>query len=452
MNQISLKEKLGYSFGEFAASSLWQGIIFFLPVFYTDTFGITPGQVASLFLIVKFFDALNDPIMGIIADRTNTRWGKYRPYLIWFGIPIAVAFVLMFSTPAIEGNLKLLYAYGTHFMVLIFYTIIMIPYNSLIGVVSSNPKERTSLSSFKLVFAYGATMLVQYMGVNMVDKLGGGNDALGYKYTMMIIAALSVVALFVVFITTRERVKPISSERNKIRQDFADLGKNKPWWILVGVSLMTLIYIVVRSGAIMYYFEYFVGSKKLAAAFMVSGTIAVAIGVLPTTYLSQKFGKIRLFILANIVIILTSIGFFFARPENIVLIFALQIIFSLASGPGIPLIFSMLADAADYSEWKTGRRATALVYSTSTFAQKMGVAFGGAIAMWVLAGFGYEAKMVQSAESLFGIRLVLSWIPAGIALIGTVLLFFYDLDHKKLETIEADLEQRRVDAKMEDEE
>lgn len=452
MNQISLKEKLGYSFGEFAASSLWQGIIFFLPVFYTDTFGITPGQVASLFLIVKFFDALNDPIMGIIADRTNTRWGKYRPYLIWFGIPIAIAFVLMFSTPAIEGNLKLLYAYGTHFMVLIFYTIIMIPYNSLIGVVSSNPKERTSLSSFKLVFAYGATMLVQFMGVNMVDKLGGGNDALGYKYTMMIIAALSVVALFVVFITTRERVKPISSERTKIRQDFADLGKNKPWWILVGVSLMTLIYIVVRSGAIMYYFEYFVGSKKLAAAFMVSGTIAVAIGVLPTTYLSQKFGKIRLFILANFVIILSSIGFFFVSPENIVLIFALQIIFSLASGPGIPLIFSMLADAADYSEWKTGRRATALVYSTSTFAQKMGVAFGGAIAMWVLAGFGYEAKTVQSAESLLGIRLVLSWIPAGIALIGTVLLFFYDLDHKKLETIEADLEQRRLDAQAEDEE
>lgn len=331
-------------------------------------------------------------------------------------------------------------------MVLIFYTILMVPYNALIGVISSNPRERTSLSSFKLVFAYGATMLVQWMGVNMVDRLGGGNDALGYKYTMMIIGALGVLALIIVFLTTKERVQPISQERNKIGQDLKDLMKNKPWLILVGVSLMTLIYVVVRSGVIVYYFDYFVGNKKLASAFMVIGTISVALGVLPTTWLSQRFGKIRLFILANFIIILSSVGFFFVSPGNIVMIFALQIIFSLASGPGIPLLFSMLADAADYSEWKTGRRATALVYSTSTFAQKSGVAFGGALSMWILAGFGYEANIIQSAESLLGIRLLISIIPAAIAGIGTVLLFFYKLDGTTLDQVEADLDKRRKEA------
>lgn len=447
MSKISLKEKLGYSFGEFAASSFWQGIIFFLPVFYTDTFGITPGQVATLFLVVKFFDALNDPIMGIIADRTKTRWGKYRPYLLWFGIPIGVAFVLMYTTPALEENLKLLYAYGTHLLVLIFYTILMVPYNSLIGVISPSPKERTSLSSFKLVFAYGATMLVQWMGVNLVDRLGAGNDALGYKYTMMIIGALGVLALLVVFFTTKERVQPMNEGKNSIREDLSDLVKNKPWLLLVGLSLMTLVYIVVRSGAIMYYFEYVVGNKKLAAAFMMSGTVAVAIGVLPTTWLSQRIGKIRLFIYANAIIILSSIAFFFAKPENITLLFALQIIFSLASGPGIPLLFAMLADAADYSEWKTGRRATALVYSTSTFAQKSGVALGGALSMWILAGFGYQANMVQSAESIMGIKLLMSFVPALLAAVGTAFLFFYKLDGDLLKTVETDLEKRRSESK-----
>jgi glycoside/pentoside/hexuronide:cation symporter, GPH family len=446
MSKLSLKEKLGYSFGELSASSLWQGIIFFLPMFYTDIFGLTPGQVATLFLVVKVFDALNDPIMGIIADRTNTKWGKYRPYLLWFSIPIGIAFVLMFTTPAIEGNLKLLYAYGTHFLVLIFYTILMVPYNTLIGVVSSNQQERTSLSSYKLIFAYGATMLVQVLVINLVDKLGNGNEAVGYKYTMMIVAIISAIALLLVFATTKERVKPISTEKNNIGQDIKDLTKNKPWLILVAVSLLSLIYIVIRSGAIMYYFEYYIGSKKLAAAFMVSGTLAVAVGVLPTAWLSRKIGKIRLYIISMIIVTISCALFIFVKPENIVMLFTIQIIFSLASGPSFPLLFSMMADTADYSEWKTGRRATGLIYSTATFAQKSGVAFGGAIAMWILAAFSYEANVMQSAESLMGIKLLLSLIPAILAAAATVFLFSYKLDEKKLTEIEKDLQSRREEA------
>ncbi len=449
MSKLSLKEKLGYSFGEFAASSFWQGIIFFLPVFYTDTFGISPKQVGWMFVIVKIFDAVNDPVMGFIADRTKTRWGKYRPYLIWFSIPIGIAFVLMYTTPAIEGNLKLLYAYGTQFMVLVFYTILMVPYNSLIGVVSPNARERTSLSSFKLVFAYGATMLVQWMGVNLVSKLGNGNDALGYKYTMMIIGGIGVLALLVVFLSTRERVRPISSEKTNIGLDLKDLFNNRPWWLLLGISVLTLIYVVVRSGSIMYYFEYYIGNKSLSAAFMMSGTIAVALGVLPTTWLSQRFGKVKLYIWSNLIIILSSIAFIIVKPHNIVLLFSLQIIFSLASGPGIPLLFSMLADAADYSEWKTGRRATALIYSTSTMAQKFGVAIGAGISMMVLTIVGYKANIVQSADSVLGIKLLISIIPAVLAIIGTSFLFFYKLDNKTLEKIETDLRERRGDTEEE---
>jgi GPH family glycoside/pentoside/hexuronide:cation symporter len=441
--KLSIKEKLGYSFGEFAGSSLWQTMMFFLPVFYTDVFLLPAGAAATLFMVVRIFDALNDPIMGTIADRTTSRWGKFRPYLLFGAIPLGIVTVLMFTTPDFSDTGKLAYAYVTYFMLLVMYTVLMVPFNSLIGVMTSDPVERTSLSSYKFVFAYAAGITVQALLIPMVEKLGQGNEARGYQLSMTGLAVICVIALIVAFISSRERVIPAPGMKSALKDDLRDLAGNRPWIILFLVSVIFLVYIAVRSGSVMYYFEYYLGRKALAGTFMVAGTVTVMLGVLPTKFLSKKFGKRNLFIASMLLITVALVVNFFAGPENIVLIFATQILFSLGSGPTMPLLWSMLADSADYSEWKNGRRATGLVYSAATFAQKTGVALGASLMLTIMGAFGYIANVDQAPESLFGIRFCMTLLPASIALVGTILLFFYNLKDSKLTEIEKELNARR---------
>ena len=443
MEKLTIKEKLGFSAGEYAGSVVWQALMFFLPIFYTDTFGISAAAVSTMFLVVRFFDAANDPIMGMIADRTNTRWGKFRPYLLWLAVPYGLGTVLMFTTPELGYTGKIIYAYVTYGFMMVIYTAMMIPYNTLIGVISPDSRERTSVSSYKFVFAYAAGASVQYFVIPLVDKLGGGNKALGYTYTMAIFGTLCIFVFIISFLSVRERVKPDPSQKTKLKDDLQDLINNKPWIILAAVSVITLIYVAIRSAVIMYYFKYFIGNEAAAGLFMVAGTLCVLIGVLPTKWLSEKIGKKKLYIYSMIIVILSSAGFFIAGPEDIVWIYTMQIIFSLASGPSMPLLWSMLADAADYSEWKNGRRATGLVYSAATFSQKMGFSVGGFMAMSILAFFGYQADVIQSAESLLGIRLLLSIIPAVIAAFAVIALSFYKLDDRTVEKISRELQERK---------
>ncbi|MBV6652614.1 MAG: MFS transporter, partial [Mameliella sp.] len=378
-----------------------------------------------------------------IADRTNSRWGKFRPYVLWGAFPLGITTVLMFTTPDMDDAGKLTYAYITYFLLLVFYTLVMVPFNSLVGVISPNPDERTSIASYKFVFAYGAGLVVQGLLIPAVERLGEGDEARGYQLAMTGLAAICIVALFVAFRSTRERVKPDPKVNSSLKADLGDIFSNRPWLILFASSIIFLIYIGTRSAAVMYYFEYYVGRKDLAGIFMVSGTIAVLLGVLPTKFLSKRIGKRNLFIIVLAVIVGSLIVNYFARPEDLVLIFATQIIFSLASGPTMPLLWSMLADTADYSEWKNGRRATGLVYSAATMAQKTGVAIGAALMLGVIGKFGYVANVAQTPESLAGIKLTMTIIPAIIALGGLCLLFFYNLTDAKLEGIAQDLEVRR---------
>ena len=441
--KLPIKEKLGYSFGEFAGSSLWQTMAFFLPVFYTDVFLLPAGAAATLFLVVRIFDALNDPIMGIVADRTKSRWGKFRPYLLFGAVPLGIVTVVMFTTPDFSDTGKLVYAYITYFTLLVLYTIIMVPFNSLIGVMTSDPVERTSLSSYKFVFAYAAAITVQGLLIPMVEKLGQGNEARGYQLSMVGLGTICIIALIVAFLSSRERVTPDPKVRSSLMNDLKDLAGNRPWIILFLSSLVFLIYIGIRSASVMYYFEYYLGRKDLASRFMVIGTLAVLVGVLPTKPLSRVIGKRNLFIACLLIVIGSLALNFFAGPENIVLIFTTQITFSLASGPTMPLLWAMLADSADYSEWKNGRRATGLVYSAATFAQKTGVAIGAALMLAIINFFGYMANVEQTAGSLLGIRICMTVVPASIAMIGAILLFFYNLKDSKLTEIEKELNARR---------
>ena len=445
LEKLSIKEKLGFSAGEYSSSIVWQTLMFFLPVFYTDTFGLTAASVGTMFLVVRFFDAFNDPIMGVIADRTNTRWGKFRPYLLWFAAPYGILAMLMFTTPNFSYTGKLFYAYITYSLMMVIYTIIMIPYNSWVGVISPNSGERTSVSSYKFVMAYLAGITVQALVLPMVEHFGEGDDAVGYKTTMIILGSISIVFFLITFFVAKERVQPEVKVRSSIKDDFKDLLKNRHWIIVFITSLLLLTYIIIRSGAIMYYFEYYLGQKDLASAFMVVGTIATLVGVLPTKWLSSKIGKRNLFVIVLVIIAISQMVFFFASPDDIVLIFAAQIVFSIASGPTMPLVWSMLADTADYSEWKSHRRATGLIFSATNMSIKTGVALGGAAIMWILSAFGYVSNSVQTPEAIIGIKSLMSYIPAIIAAIAIIPLLFYGLNDDKLNTIEADLKARKED-------
>ncbi|MEN8192229.1 MAG: MFS transporter [Bacteroidota bacterium] len=441
--KLSVKEKLGFSAGEYSSSIVWQTLMFFLPAFYTDTFGLSAAAVGTMFLIIRFFDAFNDPIMGVIADRTNTRWGKFRPYILWFAVPYGVLAMLMFTTPNFSDSGKVIYAYITYGLMMVMYTVIMIPYNSWVGVISPNSEERTSVSSYKFVFAYLAGITVQAAVLPMVAYFGAGNDAEGYSTTMIILGAISILFFLITFFSAKERVQPEVKEKSKLKDDLKDLLQNKDWIMIFITSILLLIYVIIRSGDIMYYFEYYLGDKDLASAFMVTGTIAVLLGVMPTKWLSAKIGKKNLFIISLAIIAVSQIGFFFTGPDDIVMIFALQIIFSLASGPTMPLMWAMLADTADYSEWKSHRRATGLIFSATNMSIKSGVAIGGAAIMWILAYYGYEANQTQTEESIFGIKMMMSIIPAVIAALSIIPLFFYKLDEEKLTIIENELRERK---------
>lgn len=444
MSKVTVKEKLGFSIGEYSSSIVWQTLMFFLPIFYTDTFGLTAASLALMFGVVRIFDAFTDPVMGMLADRTNTRWGKFRPYILWLAIPYGLGTVLMFTTPDLTDSGKIIYAYVTYSFMMLIYTAIMIPYNSLIGVISPSQDERTSVSSYKFVFAYAAGFSVQLLIVPLVQRLGAGDAARGYQLTMLIFAAVSVVFLLISFLSVRERVQPDPNQVSSLRDDLKDLMGNKPWIILFLVSLAALIYIAIRSADIAYFFKYYLDRESGMGTFMAIGTVFVLLGVLPTKMLSARLGKKRLFMICLVIIACSSFAFFLAGPDDIVLIYAAQIVFSLASGPTMPLLWSMLADTADYSQWKNGRRATGLVYSAATFAQKSGFAIGGIVVMGMLSWFGFVANEGQTETSIMGIRLAISIVPGVIALLAAALLAFYKLEDNKVREIEKDLANRRM--------
>ena len=443
MSKVSLKEKLGFSLGEYSSSMVWQTLMYFLPFFYTDTFGLTAAASALMFGVVRVFDAFTDPIMGMITDRTETRWGKFRPYILWLSVPYGIFMVLLFTTPDLDQSGKIIYAYVSYSLMMLVYTAISIPYNSIIGVISPNPMTRTSVASYKFVFAYAAGISGQLLIIPLVEKFGKGSSASGYQITMSIFAVVAVACFLISFFSVRERVRPSVHQKTNIKKDLKDLVTNKPWLILFFVSLTTLIYIAIRSSAIAYYFKYYMDRESQMGIFMAVGTICVLLGVLPTKWLSEKIGKRKLYIASTAVVVLSSGFFFFVQPGNFVLAYVIHIIFSLASGPAMPLLWSMLSDAADYSEWKNHRRATGLAFSALTFSQKSGFALGGIIVMSMLSMFGFVANSEQTALSLQGIRLAMSVVPALMALVGFGLLFFYPLTEAKVHEISMDLEERK---------
>jgi GPH family glycoside/pentoside/hexuronide:cation symporter len=463
IQKLSFKEKAGYGFGDLASVLYWQTISAYLLYFYTDVYGITAAAAGSLILFTRIWDGVFDPMMGVIADRTNTRWGKFRPYLIWFSIPLAILGVLAFTTPDFDLTGKIIYAWITFLLMMMAYTAINIPYSSLLGVITPDPIERTSVSSYKYVFAYLSGTIVSFFALPMTKYFGKGKEAVGWQITMTIFGIAAILFFFIAFISTKERVKPPPSQKTSVKQDIKDLTNNKPWLVLLFTTLLMILFVATRICVTAHYFKYYVGNQQfnlfgthftwgfieLTSAFNGIGQWLAIIGVICTKWIANALGKKKAFILLFIVAIVSTALFFFLKPEQIILMFILQILGSFTGGPLTPLIWAMYADTADYSEWKNGRRATGLIFSASTMSQKFGWAIGTALAGLLLTVFGFEANIAQSIAVKNGLRSLMSIIPAAMGVMAIIIVLFYKLDEKTMQKVETDLESRRKKIKDE---
>ncbi|OUR97626.1 hypothetical protein A9Q86_15540 [Flavobacteriales bacterium 33_180_T64] len=462
-NKLSIKEKIGYALGDTSANIAWRTIGPFLPIFYTDVFGLGTVAVATLLLVIRLGDGVTDLVMGTIADRTKTRWGKFRPWLLWTALPFGVALVLQFTTPNLSLSGKLIWAYATSIFYTLAYTANNVPYSALMGVMTSNLKERTQLSSFRFLGAYFGGIIATIGVIVLVDFLGNGNDNLGYQYTMYVLAIILASFSIITFFTTRERVPAPKNSTVSIKQDLKDIANNKPWIILLFLGFVFVTYNIIKQGSAMFYFTHFVddsnnffgslskwgGKNGLAGLYILSLLIISMISTFFAPYLTKLLGKVKLFIICIAFSAITAAVMFWLKSDQIGYIFSLGIISEFGAGIMPVLFFAMLGDAADYSEYKNGRRATGLIFSAGAFAMKFGSGVAGAITLLVLNIYSYDGQaIVKTSEMLLGIKLNMSIVPAIFVLFGIVALFFYPLNTKKMEEIELELEQRRSDVEI----
>lgn len=456
--KVTLREKIGYGFGDAASSMFWKIFTFYLAIFYTDVFGIPAAAAGTMFLLTRIWDTANDPIMGIIGDRTHSRWGKFRPYLLWVAVPFAFIGVLLFTTPNFGVTGKLIYAYVTYTIMMMAYTAINVPYASLLGVMTADGNERTSFASYRMVFAFAGSLLVVAMFQPLVDFFSQHVAVTSaYQLTMVVVGMVVVGFFMMTFSWTRERITPPREQKNNLKEDLKNLVQNGPWFILLGAGVATLIFNSVRDGVAMYYFKYYISDdfareqalsiSKMTFAYstfyLFLGQATNMVGVIMAKPISALLGKRKTFMYAMFGAAALSVVFQLATRTDLFLIYLLQALISFCAGIIFPLLWSMYADAADYSQWKTGRRATGLVFSASSMTQKLGWTVGGAVTLWLLAFYGFEANTVQSEQTIQGIKRMMGLVPALAALVSGLFMIFYKLNETSMEEIMTDLEKIR---------
>jgi GPH family glycoside/pentoside/hexuronide:cation symporter len=446
---LKFREKLGYGLGDSASNFFFQVFNIFLLYYYTDIFGLAPAAVGTMFIVTKIVDAASDPIMGLIADRTNSRWGKFRPYLLWGAIPYGIFGYAMFANPDLSDSGKLIYAYFTYTFMMLAYTAINVPYSALMGVISSSSAERTKVASYRFICAFSAAWIIGTFVTPLKNILGNGDEATGFRLTMILFAVISILLFWVTFATTKERVAPTQTDSD-VKRDLKALLSNGPWVALFLAAIFTLMNAAVRGGTLLYYFKYYVGDDGTpiflifdkTAIFMSLGLIAMIIGIALTKTLSERFEKRSLLMILTVLNSASMALFYVIPPDQYWMMVAVNCLGSLLIGPTPALVWAMYADCADYGEWKTGRRTTALVFSTLQFAQKMGLAVGAGLTGTVLSVFGFIANEVQTATSLAGIRFMFSILPALLSLMGAAAIFFYRINSATIREVEQSLSER----------
>ena len=476
--RLSFVEKAGYSLGDAAANFVFMTMILFQLNFYTDTLGITAAAAGTMLLVGRLWDAFFDPMMGVMADRTDTRWGKFRPWVLWTAIPWGVVMVLAYTVPSFGTTGKVIWACLTNILLMTLYSMNNTPYSAMSGVMTGDVNERTSLSSYRFVAAMLAQLIVGGFTLPLVTKFGQGDNARGWQMTMALWAVICVVCFVITFATTKERIKPAATQKTAARDDFRNLLDNGPWIAMFVLTIAHFIFVAMRGGTTFYYFQYYVDKDALFAwlnshglaqlsgslldtfglvlkpdhsnvasvgfsLFNISSQVVTVVGVLFSTWLSYRYGKRTVALVGFSLATIFLAAFILLPADAIGATYALEWIRALAYAPTIPLIWAMFADVADYAEWKFNRRITGVIFATILFGLKMGLSLGGAIAGWLLSGYGYQANVAQTPQALQGIRMTISIYPAIFLCIVVACLFFYKITKKLNLEIQDELAARR---------
>ncbi|MGA2446325.1 MAG: MFS transporter [Opitutaceae bacterium] len=483
--RLSFREKAGYALGDAATNFFFQAMILYQGRFYTDVMGLSSSAVAWLFLIVRGWDAIFDPLVGTLADRTNSRWGKFRPWILWTAVPYGLVLWSAYTVPGFAGSTKVIYAYVTYVLLMMFYSANNTPYSALNGVMTGDVNERTSLAQYRFVAAMSAQLVVQGFTLPLVDKFGGGNVAKGWSITFAIFGGLVILFSLIAFLSSRERVRPDPAQKVSLRQDVAGVFKCRPWVAMFLLTIFVFTTLALRGTSMYYYFTYFVDKAALLdfvrsfglgtivaghgawwktvlgwfgfiltpdgsnassvgfSLFNIAGTIVTIIGVLTSKWLSERFGKKAVFGTGLALTTLITMAIVLVPATAVWPLFVLSLLWPAAYGPTIPLLWAMIADVADYSEWQTGRRATGFVYAGIVFALKAGLGVGGALANGIIGAYGYVANVAQSEQSLRGIQLSAT-VYAGIPFaLGVLCMFFYPITKELNLRIGNELAERR---------
>ena len=457
--RLKATEYLGYALGDTASNFYFQMFNIFLVYYYVDVWGISAASVALMMLVVRIFDAANDPIMGLIADRTDTRWGKFRPYILFGAIPYGICGYLMFAGPDLSEGGKLIYAYVTYGAMLVCYTVINVPYSSLLGVISPSAGVRAKASSFRFVGAFSGGFLISLLVRPLVAYFGQENEPLGFQITMAIFAAVSVAMFWITFGTTRERVVPPPEQKTNVKEELGELLHNFPWIMLLVASVLSTSFIALRSGSTVFYFEYYVGDPDTpvfwgldkTTVFLSTGMLAQIAGTVTLSFIADRLDK--KYAAAGLCMItgLCFSSFYFLPEQEFALLTAVNAVGYLCMGPTSALTWALYADVADFGEWKFGRRSTGLVFSASLFSIKTGVTVGGFLLPLFLALFGYIAPqggmriIDQRPTALLGILLAFSVVPGLMAILKGTALLIYPLDQKRVKEIEQGLAVRHAE-------
>ncbi len=459
----SLKEKIGYGFGDMSSSMFWKIFSYYLPFFYSNIFGLSLVDAGVLVLVTRIWDAVSDPMMGIISDRTSTKWGKYRPYLLWVAPFFSICGILLFTTPDLNYGGKLIWAYVTYILMMTVYTGINVPYGAMLGVMTDDSNEKTVFSSFRMFFAYGGSFISLFLWEPLTNLLGGYNTPGGWFWAMAVIAAACFVMFILCFLMTKEHLKTVSTV--SVGNDFKALLTNKPWWLLIGAALCFNLFNTVRGATVAYFFQDIIGSNVslvffgllfafYAGLFLGVGEVSNMVGVASCVPIANKLGKKTTFILVNSSLVVLSILFFFipCTPTGYWMMLIFQILISILTGIMSPLVWSMYADVSDYAELKFSTASTGLIFSSSSMAQKFGGAIGGAAVLWLLSGFGYitdpevqaQGPVTQPESALTCLRWLMSFVPACVALLSVCVVWFYPLTTERIKEINKELRKVRA--------
>lgn len=471
--KLTVLEKVGYSLGDLAANLVFQTLVTYLAYFYTDIYGLKTEDASTIILIVGLVAAFGfNPIIGALADRTSSRWGKFRPWILWTAIPLGVIALLAFSTPDFTYKGKMIYAAVTYTFLLLLYAANNLPYSALSGVITGDMKERNSLSSYRFVAVMFAQFFVQVFMLSIIETAGGGNKAVGIEKVMTWLAVIGTVMLLITFLTTKERIVPKPEQKSSLKQDLGDLIKNKPWIIMLTLTTLVFITLAMKGGAYVYYFKNYVDKVSLTnfvspithffsangmnffgedpvsagfGLFNAGGIIFMIVGITLSKPLADKFGKRDVFGIALFISTLFILAFYLYPAKSVAVIFISQILHGFFYGITIPLLWAMIADVADYSEWKNNRRATAIIFSAMMVGLKVGLSIGSSLLTRILGLYHYvpNSDAAQNATAINGTKMLVSVYPSIPFLIGAGLLFFYGINKKMEVKIESDLKQRR---------